>query len=635
MSKKARDGDNLNNQNKIENKSNIRIDTEKLFIVNNNKNTSSGEIDLSLFERKNKAIELFNQMKENNNISLEEILKYDNTNEVIILEYLKLNVNKLLKENDQNKISNLLELINKACVIINQKDFNQVISILSPKYQIKICYKNYKMILINLLELLLQLEEEDDITDLDTFLDSLTYEKKYEFNHDCEIGENNYYFFCKLFQLLSLNVRIILNRIYEYKNNIIRILFFLKEKDFSHLKEEDLSYFEYIFNLLIKGVMPYDNKYDQFHYYLNSYEDYKDEQNEHSKKVASIKDINDYFIELNKKIKRYDEYIKYEFEIKNEKINVNILDDFCINHERRNIFKTYSYDLNIFNKEMHNIIKKSLKMNNYYNFEYIFSKNIRYGKEYKLSEKYYNKYKEIVIKILKSNAAKIYFDKYYKSYNKDLVYHFDRDDVLEEIFKRIQFRPMYEHVLITSASNLDLIIYINCIEGQYNSFNIHYFERRILQFSKLVIKTIDEILGFFLKKYYSYLTNNNIKFHPDIDGAFNSETRDKVLFFVESEIFGLFFFSQVSLNQALGLFKESFDNYPILYNKLISKDELIKIIEKNLDLFDFITYNKEPNKISVDELYKYLWDYYNKRRLYTCGGRVENTVKITVDYFDD
>ena len=98
---------------------------------------------------------------------------------------------------------------------------------------------------------------------------------------------------------------------------------------------------------------------------------------------------------------------------------------------------------------------------------------------------------------------------------------------------------------------------------------------------------------------------------------------------------GYFFFSQVSLNQALGLFKESFDNYPILYNKLISKDELIKIIEKNLDLFDFITYNKEPNKISVDELYKYLWDYYNKRRLYTCGGRVENTVKITVDYFDD
>ena len=83
--------------------------------------------ELSLFQKKAKAIELFNQMKEKKDtrISIEDILFYDNTEKVIQLEYLKIAVNKLIKEEEPEKISILIEKINKSGVICDEIDYNK------------------------------------------------------------------------------------------------------------------------------------------------------------------------------------------------------------------------------------------------------------------------------------------------------------------------------------------------------------------------------------------------------------------------------------------------------------------------------------------------------------------------------
>ena len=85
--------------------------------------------DLSLFEKKDKAKELFKMRQQNKNIPIEEILSYDNTDKKIQLEYLALVVNSLLKEEDSNRILILFEKINKAGVICDEKDYNQVIEV--------------------------------------------------------------------------------------------------------------------------------------------------------------------------------------------------------------------------------------------------------------------------------------------------------------------------------------------------------------------------------------------------------------------------------------------------------------------------------------------------------------------------
>ena len=121
------------------------------------------DYDLTLFEKKQKAEELFIQMKKEHKISIEDILLYDNTNKVIQLEYLKIIVDILLKEKDKNKIELLTEKVNKAGIICDEKDYNKAISQLPYNYQEKVKYKNYKNILINSLKSILSFKEKSEV----------------------------------------------------------------------------------------------------------------------------------------------------------------------------------------------------------------------------------------------------------------------------------------------------------------------------------------------------------------------------------------------------------------------------------------------------------------------------------------
>ena len=112
---------------------NEKILEENFDSIDNPWDENKNEKDLSLFERKDKAKELFKMRQQNKNIPIEEILSYDNTNKKIQLEYLALIVDCLLKEEDSNRIPILIEKINKASIICDENDYNQFIEVLPDK----------------------------------------------------------------------------------------------------------------------------------------------------------------------------------------------------------------------------------------------------------------------------------------------------------------------------------------------------------------------------------------------------------------------------------------------------------------------------------------------------------------------
>ena len=587
--------------------------------------------DLTLFEKKKKAEELFIQMKKEHKISIEDILLYDNTNKIIQMEYLNIVLDILLKEKDKNRIELLTEKISKAGIICDEKDYNKAISRLPNDYQEKVKYKNYKNILINSLKSISSFKDKNNTKEI---FDSFQFHKKYEFNHESQIGENNYYFYCLIYQIIISDIFHILSYVNYYKPYISRIITFLQKYNFSLLNEEQRSYFEYLFRILTDKYLPPNSQTqsEQLQNYLNSYEDiYLNGDKEKSLDDNSIKDINVFFNELNKSISNNNNCINYTFEAKDNKINVNMIDESVISRSFKQFKNTYSYDITIFNKEMLRVIKNTLTNNNFYNFESIFMKNLKYGMEYKPSEEFYDKYKETIIKILKSKAAKTYFEKYYSSKNKKLIYHFNRNTVIEEIFKRIKFCTIYTDGDQGYTSPLDLKIYINCIPGDYNRLIIHPFERKIMQFSRLILISIHEILGHFLRRYYSYLTNNLVKFGTKEDDYFKTGVEGGI--FVEKKLLGLSIHYSLSLNQALGFLKENFETAPILYKSQIPKEELEIIIKNNPYFFDFISENMEPNKISIDELHEYLWEGFKPQATIHCGSRRENVVYINKQNF--
>ena len=61
---------------------------------------------------------------------------------------------------------------------------------------------------------------------------------------------------------------------------------------------------------------------------------------------------------------------------------------------------------------------------------------------------------------MQSDAARKYFQTYYGSKNKGLSYHFDREDVIEEIFKRIKFSMIFRDGDQAYTSPVDLKIYV-------------------------------------------------------------------------------------------------------------------------------------------------------------------------------
>ena len=78
---------------------------------------------------------------------------------------------------------------------------------------------------------------------------------------------------------------------------------------------------------------------------------------------------------------------------------------------------------------------------------------------------------EILSKILKSKSAKKFFyDNYESKCNKDnqtIKYHFDRDDMINEIKSRIEFYPLFDTEEKANTNPIDLTIIVNSIPGKF------------------------------------------------------------------------------------------------------------------------------------------------------------------------
>ena len=451
---------------------------------------SRSEEDLSLFEKKEKAKKLMNERETYKSISIDEILSLDNTNKDAQKEYLRIAVNLLEKEYDFEKKEILFEKIQKAGIILNKDDYNEEILKLTKEYQEILIYQDYKNILINSLTLIKEKDFDDNEEEI---IESFQFKKKFEFNQESIIGENNYYFYMLIFQLMSPNLYHISRNVSLYKDYIQRTIDFLKEHDFSKLSKIDIDYFEYLMNVLIdeefigtiKNKNQIDNYLETFKKNSINYNTYISKLNESCEKLNSIPQNNK---------------IYYKFYINNNKLNVKISD--CCNVSRKKFKKEkiFSFDLSLFNKGILEILQKEINYNNYYDFESLFFNNISYGNESKFYENFFQKLEKILVKILKSNSSKIYFEKYYKSKYPNLSYHFDRDEVIKEIFKRIKFAPIFKKRDNAYTNPFELKIIINSIPGSYNKPKIRIFERRIFQFGRLLVTCIHEILGHFLNR---------------------------------------------------------------------------------------------------------------------------------------
>ena len=617
--------------------------------------------NLTLFEKKDRAKELLQLREIDNNISIEDVLFYDDTNEEAQKEYLKTAVNILINEKLEEKKVLLYEKIFKSCIILKENEYNNEILRLPIEHQNQVKYINYKKVLISSLKLMYIYDIEDNI---EKIVESFHYKKKYDFNQGCILGENNYYFYCLIQQLCSKNLYHISKHINLYKDYIKKAReFLIREANFSNLSENKKNYFEYLINILVDGkfiqnndekeeVDNYlksfninynseiiDNSFDDDKNLIDNQEELKinqiEEENKEedkSNKSDENDNIDEYLRSVNKAINKLNKIIqdnrkiKYSYGFNKGKLVVDILDNDSVGRKRFSMKKKYEYDINIFNKGILKLLKKEFSSRNYFKFESLIFRNIKYGNEEIFFKDFKQKYEDILVKILKSDASKTFFKNHYKSIYKELEYHFDKEDVIKEILNKIKFVPIFNKTEKAYTSPLEMKIYINSIPGGYNNSNIRNFERDIFQLGRLVIITIHELMGHFMRRYYSYLTNNLIKFNTFEDEKVN--TKPEGGFFVEQKFLGLISRESISFNEALGLFKENFIDFPILSSEAMEINDLEKVILNNFEYFKFISDN-EDDKIDMNKFHEYLIPGYDsKAKIISCGERKENLIYL-------
>ena len=119
----------------------------------------------TIYERKKFVIEVIDSIKnKDSQYTLEQLLRLDNTNKDLQIAYAKQIVDKLNTEKDISRINILVEKIQKSQIIIEEKDYNNIISNISEcNLKEKLSYINYKLTLIESLQILLDEKDENII----------------------------------------------------------------------------------------------------------------------------------------------------------------------------------------------------------------------------------------------------------------------------------------------------------------------------------------------------------------------------------------------------------------------------------------------------------------------------------------
>ena len=503
--------------------------------------------DLTIFERKKSAVNYF---KENKYI-IEDILEYDDTNKYIQKDYLAFAVKELNKTNTLENINIIKEKIQKSGIILDQNMYEEEIKYIKDKtLEINLEYIDYKSSIIETLKYIKSDKIKDIKIEGDQYIEEaknlLKIRKIFAFNHESTLGINNYYFYGIARQLL-LKIEEIFqkNRFGYYIYIIEKILEYLK-KDISKLNENEIYKFKYlIFILTDKDSIKNKSVFIRIKNYL---------EGEPIKNIVELKNA----IKLrNNKEAKENNIAEPNFNF-NINIDQNNFIEYKISENNKIDKHDYSaeyvkkYRSDIFNKEILNSIKN---MESLEDLEEELFKNIL--PNYQYSSYFFEDNKkiffEIISKILKSQAAKNFFyDNYGSKCNQTIKYHFDRDEVINEIKSRIEFYPIFDTETKANTNPFDLTIIISSIPGKFSlQDEINYFNKNILQIVRIVIFLIHEIVGHFIRRYYSYITKELIKMDTEGDDFIN--TKPECGKFIERKFLGFTTESRLYLKDAFFL----------------------------------------------------------------------------------
>jgi len=564
---------------------------------------------MSLFERKEKAKEYF----EENKYNLEDLLNYDNTNKNIQKQYLKYTVNLLNKVKDFEMKNIIKEKIKKCGIILSKLDYEEEINSLNNDDKNDLLYIDYKSNIITCLKYIKKTEGEN----IQEAREILNIKKKYNFNQEAEIGESNYYFY-----LLALHLNLKLDELsqcyFYYEYIIDKFIDFLTTKNLAELLENDIYILNYITHILIdRGSIGTAKKFEEIKNFLDG-ESVNPENLENA--------IRNKMSEEQSKImeKEYTTY-KLNFDANSKTIDYFIYEDLKIDgKDYKNEYKI-SYPYEIFNNEIINTINY-LNIDSLDDFESKIFKNILCDSKY--SETFYKEItpeiNKIVKKILNSNAAIKYFNDTYKKKYPNLEYHFNNENVQNIILEKIIFYPIFKRGINSFTNPMDMSIYINSIPGEFSEDSIPFFNKKIMNIGRIVLFLVHEIIGPYMRRYYSYLTNREISMDMQMDNEVyinltgGSYIEDKFLGFKDSCLY---------LRNALSFFYYSgFDDYPIVKGVAFefTEEKLRNIINDNPTIFDFILYKEEIEENEEED------DDNNE----TFGGNEENMKnKITFNQY--
>ena len=516
----------------------------------------------SLFDKKDI---IKDSVEKNNFTDLEEMLSLDQTNKKLQIKYLNAAIQKLNSEVNFEKKSILIEKIEKGGVIINEVDYNNEIEkIADDKLKIKLSYINYKESLKQSIKFVLSnrgIENEKRAKSI------LNIRKIFTFNQPAVLGENNYFFYELCIQFFNK-----INEIYKmyyklYIDFLEEILQFLDNKNFDQLSEDDIYKFNYISEYVfdeksIKNKESADKA-------INFIRGQPVEENDLISVLTDFKSV------------EYEKTIKYELTYEKLKkcLNFIIKENRRINKKHYKYSSKYSYNINNFNKEVVKIIKQNFN----YNFEYFLFECSLMNMNSKNS--FYQNIKQplfsVLSRILSSQAAKNFFNDHYKKKYSDLIYHFDREDVQSKIFEKIQFAPLFNTSYCAYTNPADMSIIINSIPGKLTDPSTPCFNRVILQLGRIIIYSLHEILGHYLRRYYSYFTGKKISFLTEGDKEIptGKEGGD----YVEYIFIGYKKFSFLSIETVLNLICDSeYSSYPIIKQDFIlDENKMITIINYN------------------------------------------------------
>ena len=530
----------------------------------------------------------------NGQYTINELLALDDTNVNLQMEYAKKIVDKINLEKDTEKIKILEEKIIKSQIIIDEGEYNKIIEkIMDKNLKKKLSYINYKSTLINTFEYIL--EKNGDDNSAEKAKETLKISKKFNFNKWANMGENNFYFYKISLQLFDKINEIIFYYSY-YQSKLEEIYQFLKNENFDELSEDKRFRFNYISFIILDKRS------------IKSAEENKKINNFLYREKLTKSDLNDLF--KNEKSYELDELkeikFKVEYDTKKSNIKFKITENRKINKKKFSYTFSRSYNSKLFNKNIIELIKKHVTPN--------FDSNIMENTLPILKNQliYYNEIKKIfvdnLVKILKSEAAKNFFKKTYRDKYPDLIYHFDRKDVMDDILQKINFFPIFKEEDNGFTNPVDMSIIINSIPGKLGDSSTHSFNRKILYLGMLLIISIHEIFGHYMHRYYSLLTGREISFDTPEKND-DKLTGNESGYYIESKFIGLEpGQSHIGLKKCLALlYSPNLQNYPIIKKQGFSIDiNILKIIyNDNKELFNFIITdeNDEENNNENEEEY--------------------------------